>query len=443
MPLVSGKLKTSGRTLIKSGWKSELENFSWKACASKYLFRVVTMEDYLVEYIHTQASYLQLSHEPIQNMIHRLIEFSESKPKDLTEMMPPSVSGVVYNLSREQENFLDTISRLLPVEKFRVEGNSIYYLGKLSKELAAQKLRESLVEGLFVYFFAKFCHGPTFRIKVSFYQRSEPIRTAITVVTGQNDVPEAIHTFFDFFKEIFVYDSLSGELVMRRDYFNTRSDKEDVLPFLEEPCHMHPQLAKQQANNHFQGLSLSEYPDLAQHPPSKTSTSANFWKVFPSVSEISEDPLDNNNNPTQSIGSAKSRLKQRRTLVNVCGYVSALTSNHLGVINFRMDPEGSCSKEEEVKVVRVGFKRRNTYVDGRRLTANHYLSDVLQVSPHGLCFCPLSDCQEQHTPSPSSFNQFFQVSAYPSTYFEIPGTFLVRFNSLRIFHGYWIGYVIL
>ena len=218
----------------------------------------------------------------------------------------------------------------------------------------------------------------------AFYQRSEPIRTAITVVTGQNDVQEAIHTFFDFFKEIFIYDSVSGELVMRRDYFNTRSDKDDVLPFLEEPCHMHPQLAKQQANKHFQGLSLSEYPDLAQHQPSKTSTSAHFWKVFPSVSEIAtDDPMDDNNNPTQGIGSAKSRLKQRRTLVNVCGYVSALTSNHLGEIDFQMDPEGSCNKEEEeeVQVVRVGFKRRNTYVDGRRLTANHSLSDVLQVRP--------------------------------------------------------------
>ncbi len=34
------------------------------------------------------------------------------------------------------------------------------------REAAKRRLRFILVEGLFVYFFAKFCHGPRFKIKV-------------------------------------------------------------------------------------------------------------------------------------------------------------------------------------------------------------------------------------------------------------------------------------
>lgn len=87
------------------------------------------MEDYLVEYIHTQASYRQLGGEPIEVMVKRLKEFAENKPPDLTEMMPPSVSGVVYNQSRETGNYLDTLSKLLPVEKFRIEGKAFFLSG--------------------------------------------------------------------------------------------------------------------------------------------------------------------------------------------------------------------------------------------------------------------------------------------------------------------------
>ena len=105
-----------------SGWRQELENFNWKACASKYLYRVVTMEDYLVEYIHTQASYRQLDEELIETMVNRLKDLAENEPPDVTDMMPPHVSGVVYNQTRDPGNYLDTLSKLLPLEKFRIEG---------------------------------------------------------------------------------------------------------------------------------------------------------------------------------------------------------------------------------------------------------------------------------------------------------------------------------
>ena len=46
------------------------------------------------------------------------------------------------------------------------------FLGKVrtlkmtSRAEAVDNLRQMLVEGVFIYFFAKFCHGPTFKIKV-------------------------------------------------------------------------------------------------------------------------------------------------------------------------------------------------------------------------------------------------------------------------------------
>ena len=66
----------------------------------------------------------------------------------------------------------------------------------MSPEYAGQKLKEILVEGLFVYFFAKFCHGPRFKIKLAFYQRSEPIKSTLLVVTGAKDIQEAIYKYF-------------------------------------------------------------------------------------------------------------------------------------------------------------------------------------------------------------------------------------------------------
>ena len=106
-------------TAVDLGWSQEVANFNWRACAAKYLCRTVTMEDYLIEYIHTQASYRGIDHEPIEDLVVRLQVFAERKPNDLVEMMPPSVSGVVYNQTREPHDFLDTLSRLLPQDKFR------------------------------------------------------------------------------------------------------------------------------------------------------------------------------------------------------------------------------------------------------------------------------------------------------------------------------------
>ena len=144
---------------------------------------------------------------------------SDSRPADLHMIMPPSISGLVFNQAKQEgsnsythshpkaggkyfdvrsllkrwpdlfkvytrrrgssnqkkcvlmkSNVFFSISQLGPDKP--CEGNNgtkeddhqqVEYLSRIGKEDAVNKLREILVEGLFVYFFAKFCHGPVFK----------------------------------------------------------------------------------------------------------------------------------------------------------------------------------------------------------------------------------------------------------------------------------------
>ena len=81
------------------------------------------MEDYLNVYVHALASYRGVNEEDVEGMYHwtgqssgsiavsssnetyqnvpglmkKLIALSESCPDDIGEIMPPSISGLVYN----------------------------------------------------------------------------------------------------------------------------------------------------------------------------------------------------------------------------------------------------------------------------------------------------------------------------------------------------------
>lgn len=195
----------------------------------------------------------------------------------------------------------------------------IFYSAKLSKDLARQKLKEILVEGLFVYFFAKFCHGPKFKIKVSFYQRSEPIKSALMAVTGDKDVQDAIQTFFDVYRDIFCYDPVSGDLVMRRDYFD-KTYKEDMKPYLDEPSHKHPVM--QQRSVVTDHPALPKQQQLPQKP-----------REVPKERSCDKRGDVNNNNGSGSIV----RANRQRELFNVEGYISALLDVHLGEITFQVN----------------------------------------------------------------------------------------------------------
>ena len=187
----------------------------------------------------------------------------------------------------------------------------------MSKELARQKLKEILVEGLFVYFFAKFCHGPKFKIKVSFYQRSEPIKSALIAVTGKQDVQEAIQTFFDVYRDVFCYDSESGDLVMRRDYFD-KEYKEDMKAHLDEPSHKHPVM--QMITEAVLPASQQQKQQVAQKPRDGPKERSNVKK-----------DVNNNNMVCLSFGGLSQRRNRHRELLNAEGYVSAIEDDHRGL----------------------------------------------------------------------------------------------------------------
>jgi hypothetical protein len=82
-------------------------------------------------------------------------------------------------------------------------------------EDARRKLKEILLEGLFIYFFAKFNHVPTFHIRNSYYLKSEPIRSTLMTVMGLTDVIQSLKSFFNFFSEVFVFKDKKSELRLK------------------------------------------------------------------------------------------------------------------------------------------------------------------------------------------------------------------------------------
>jgi hypothetical protein len=122
-------------------------------------------------------------------------------------------------------------------ELFRIVTNDhgaleVIYLRQLTRSEATFKLRVVAAEGLFIYFFAKFCHGPKFKIRLSYYEKSEPIRSVLALLTGHlDDVGRSIETYFSIYSDIFVFDVASQELTLSVDYFN-KGFKEDIRPYL-------------------------------------------------------------------------------------------------------------------------------------------------------------------------------------------------------------------
>ncbi len=60
----------------------------------------------------------------------------------------------------------------------------------------------------------------TFFPQVPFYQRSEPVRSVLQLVTGRTDVSQALSAFFSAFSDIFVSSPSSSDLSLTVDYFS-------------------------------------------------------------------------------------------------------------------------------------------------------------------------------------------------------------------------------
>merc|ERR1719510_2498608 len=65
-----------------------------------------------------------------------------------------------------------------------------------------------------------------------FYQRSEPIKSTLTVLTGHGTISMALSAYFQMFSDIFSFDVNTCELKLTMDYFD-KSHKEKMRSFLD------------------------------------------------------------------------------------------------------------------------------------------------------------------------------------------------------------------
>lgn len=280
-------------------WTDLLQRFNWQFVAAKYLYRIMTMEDYLSAYCHALCSYWEAPEITLDLLIARLVELSETCPHhDLNEVMAPSISGLVCNQTTEnglnasgKRSFNLAAILVQSNQLFRLEGQKIIIKRIMSKSEAKTKLHHLLVEGLFIYFFAKFAHGPMFNIKIAFYERSEPIHSVLKIMTGHSDMAAALLYYFKTLSDIFVYEPKRGELTLTVDYFS-KSKKEEMRPHLECNYLFHQPV-----------IEIVEPPQ----PPSPPSTSVP--SKIESISEISySNDSDDEHEPfssTSGLGDAE------------------------------------------------------------------------------------------------------------------------------------------
>ena len=160
-------------------WFDLLVKFDWKEAAAIYLYRYKTMENYLCDFILAQAQVRQIKKEKIKTLMNNLIKMAETKPSDesLIDTLPPNLSGMISNLvHHDKKNKKKTINMKKDVLKggtnlYTFDDEYVYYdqVPELPKKEAEKKFNEKMVEGLFIYFFAKFSHGPMFLIKYTYY----------------------------------------------------------------------------------------------------------------------------------------------------------------------------------------------------------------------------------------------------------------------------------
>jgi len=201
-------------------WHDLLVKFDWRSSACIYMHREMQMEDYLADYIHISASAREEGREKLHHLVERFMNLFETKPASLQESPPAHLSGMVQNYKGDntEERFRDIIENAPGL--FKLEGDEIEYLSQKSKDEARNRLNELIVEGLFLYFLARFTHGAIFQIKYSYYAKSEPIKSILLGLTGQLSVNVAIQYYFNMMKDIFVFDVPKHELKLVEDYFN-------------------------------------------------------------------------------------------------------------------------------------------------------------------------------------------------------------------------------
>ena len=76
-------------------WLELSKQIDFDELAEDYAYRNVVMEDHLVEFILSLATYHRMESEPYQDLVDRLTSLCHIKPKDLHDLCPPHLSGMV------------------------------------------------------------------------------------------------------------------------------------------------------------------------------------------------------------------------------------------------------------------------------------------------------------------------------------------------------------
>ena len=156
--------------------------------------------------------------------------------ESLTHTLPPHLAAMVCNMivkNKYGELSLD----LMPIlhrdrDRFRIVGDTVKYIGPpLSKTEAVALSNVGIVEGMFIYFFAKFNKSHEFLIKYPFYSKSEPIRTVLVTVTGQKSVNYALQFFFDVMKEVFAFNQATDVLKLTKDFYDREIRDLELAPY--------------------------------------------------------------------------------------------------------------------------------------------------------------------------------------------------------------------
>ena len=220
-----------------------MQAFDWKHTAAMYVFRTISMEDFLAQFISIYACLREMKQEKVSELSDHLIQMADSPPaSNLAEALPPQLAAMVHNMVEEDKNGGKSIN-LIPIlsrdrNKFRImdDDDIVEYTGPpMSKTEALSMNHKAIVEGIFIYFFAKFNKSLEFKIKYPFYNKSEPIRTVLITVTGQKSVNYALQVYFDAMKEVFLFNQESGILRLTKDYFNKEIREVELSPFKIAP----------------------------------------------------------------------------------------------------------------------------------------------------------------------------------------------------------------
>ncbi|XP_040563242.1 uncharacterized protein [Lepeophtheirus salmonis] len=213
----------SGEEELEGKARVEFVQFNWRLSAAEYVLHKRMMPDYFRSYVHALASYRGVIEESLESLRSRLISLSECPPKNVSanNLMPPNISGMIRNMASKSPHFdleslLSARSDLFLVSKEKVR----YVDSSLHKDESRNNLSFILVEGLFLYFLAKFYHQVEFPLRLSYYRRSEPVKSSLLYATGCKNIKAALFTYFKLYPDVFHVNPETSLLKLRRRYFD-------------------------------------------------------------------------------------------------------------------------------------------------------------------------------------------------------------------------------